>query len=488
MAARRSRNDTQKNLDIFYGRFWPHSWIGPTVAPGSEGYSEKMGHLERVFQSANILRECACNWRDGLISEPFTWHLKGQDGQRADSETDTTAAEAEQELQRWLDWVGEQAIAADPASTNFEQSDPWAEFILSLGVLGEGSLRLWQPERYADDPDPIHKIHLHAPKAGSVTIERSDADGFIDEIRYSYGRTGDERHRMDGGSTTISIASGDDDNEPLAVATGGRWLIQHATGDSVFTPSVKRLQNALNHALTMMVRNSEIAGFREKVFANAELPVVTDDQGNPLKDANGHPVELQRGPGIDLYLSGYETELAGGGRGIAPVTIHESQPVDNASLEAAIETYRRLIYMQFSQGHLLSAGDGSLSGESRIQMRGQFELNLKGWKRRIESAIAAILNIVLRLLGYETYEVVVGLTITTGKLSAEERAQIISEYQAGLMSRATAIAKLGTVADVDAELALMAEELAEQGAARDDDPELPRQPRPTEEPDDDDPE
>ena len=468
MAARRSRNDTQKNLDIFHGKFWPHGWIGPTIAPGSEGYAEKMAHLERVFQSANILKECCLNWRDGLISAPFTWHLKGQDGERADSETDTTAAEAEQQLQRWLDWVNEQAIAADPASTNFQQSDPWAEFVLSLGVLGEGSLRLWQPDRYADDPDPIHKIHLHAPKAGSVTIERSDKDGFIDEIRYSYGRTGDERHRMNGENTTISVASGDDD-APLAVASGGRWLIQHATGDSVFTPSVKRLQNALNHALTMMVRNSEIAGFREKVFANAEYP--EDD--------------VERGPGIDTYVYGVPTGDSSN-PGYATVGVHESQPVDNASLEAAIETYRRLIYMQFSQGHLLSAGDGSLSGESRIQMRGQFELNLRGWQRRIESAIAALLNIVLRLLGYENYEVVVGLTITTGKLSAEERSQIISEYQAGLMSRATAIAKLGSVSDVDAELALMAEEADEQGAARDDDPELPRQPQPTEEPEDDD--
>jgi len=45
---------------------------------------------------------------------------------------------------------------------------------------------------------------------------------------------------------------------------------------------------------------------------------------------------------------------------------------------------------------------------------------------------------------------------------------VIAEYQAGLLSKATAISRLGT-ADVDAELALLAEEM-EQGMERRDIP------------------
>ncbi|MEO0988159.1 MAG: phage portal protein [Cyanobacteria bacterium J06639_14] len=459
-------SNTQKNVDIFHGRFWPQSWIGPTVPPSASDYAEKMAHLERVFQSANILKECARNWRDGLISEPFNWYLKGEDGDRVDSESDTTAAAAEQQLQRWLDWVEQQAVLTDPSCTNFQQSDPWAEFVLSLGVTGEAALRLWQPTRYAEADDPVHRIHLQAPKAGSVCVERNDADGFIDEIRYAYSR-GNEVHRMDGDTTTVESPEADEDGEPqvFEIDSDGRWLIQYVTGESIFTPSVKRLQNALNHALTMMVRNNEVAGFRERVFANAEFP----------EDSDGNAVEIPRGPGIDQYTYGVPTGDPAS-PDYADVTIHESQPIDNASLTESIETYRRLIYMQFNQGHLLSAGDGSLSGESRIQMRSQFELHLKGWKRRVESAIANILNIVLKLLGYESFEVSVTLNITTGKLSAEERNQLIAEHQAGLMSKATTIAKLGSVSDVDAELALMAEEAEEESAARDRDPTLPQNP------------
>ncbi|MBE7385738.1 MAG: hypothetical protein F6J95_030650 [Leptolyngbya sp. SIO1E4] len=32
---------------------------------------------------------------------------------------------------------------------------------------------------------PHHRIHLHAPKAGTVTVDRSESDGFIDEIHYT---------------------------------------------------------------------------------------------------------------------------------------------------------------------------------------------------------------------------------------------------------------------------------------------------------------
>lgn len=444
-----------ENLEYYFGHHFQF-WVGPTVPQTAPNYAEKMAHLERVFQSCNIIKECINNWRDGLISEPFTWYLKGTDGERVNSGEDTTAAEAEMQLQRWLDWVNQQAIAQDPKTTNFKQADPWAEFCLSLGVTGEGALRLWQPERYADASDPVHRIHLHAPKAGTVAIERSAVDGFIDEIRYSYHQ-GQEKHRIEGDTAIIEVGT---DDEPLTVDSGGRWLIQHCTGESLLTPSIKNLQNSINHSLTMKLRNNEITGFRERVFANAEYPEET----------------MERGPGIDQYLYGVEVDQANGARGIAPVTIHESQPIDNASLAESIKLDRMLMYLEFGQGHLLSSGDGSLSGESRIQMRAQFELSLRGWKRRVESAIANILNIVLKLLDYQGYEVVVSLNITTGKLSAEERKEIRDDYQANLLSRSTAIAKMGHVTDPDAEIALIEEELAEQSRPRDNDPELPLQP------------
>lgn len=460
MHPHRRTERTELHRDYWHGHYWPTGWIGPTVGQSDPKYTERMQALERVFQSANVLRECAQNWRDGLISEPFTWFLKAENGDRAVTDADAddrdeTAAAAELELQRWLDHIEQAATNANPLDSDFQQADPWAEFVLALGVLGEAGLRLWQPERFADNPDPVKRIYLHTTRQRSVLIDRSSFDGFIDKITYT-SATGNEVQTMDGDVVTVTTLDGSD-AEPLELDTGGRWLIQYAAGESIFTPSTKRLQNALNHCLTMMVRNNEVAGFREKVFGNAEYPT----------DADGNPISMESGPGIDTYLYGTPTGDPTS-PGYAPVSVFQSEPVDNGSLAAAVDVYRKLIYMEFAQGHLLANSLGGLSGESRIQMRSQFELNLRGWKRRVESAIASVLNIVLKLLEVEGYEVVVQLNITTGKLSHDEAAAIVQQYQAGLLSRATAMAKLG-VDDVDAETALILEE-AEEGVARRDIP------------------
>lgn len=443
-----SFRSTDENLAYFRGGHFDVGWIGPTIPPTAPDYAEKMAHLRRVFQQANLIRECVSNWRDGLLSEPFNWFLKTADGDRADAETDATASAAEQDLQRWLDWVAQQSVQTDPSTTNFEQADPWNEFVLSLGVLGEGNLRLWQPERYAE-ADPIQRIHLHAPKVGSVGVARAD-DGFIDEISYTYGQNRKEVQRMDPqGRIVLSDGDGNDlagdDGETLPpLDTGGRWLIQHARMPSLLTPSIKALQNSINHALTMKLRNNEVAGFREKVFANAEFP----DDG------------VERGPGRDLYVYGVPTGDQSNPSYTTP-TVFESQPVSTQSLVDSVTADRAMLYREFSQSHLLGDSDAGLSGESRIQQRQAFELALRGAAGRIESAIGNVLNIVLRLLDYQGYEVVVQLQVTTGKLSSEEQKTVIAQYQAGLLSRTTAMAMLG-IKDPDAEMALIE---AEQSTA-----------------------
>lgn len=432
------KTQIDENWEYYHGTDLFQFWIGPTV-PQSQ--SDKLALLQRVFQSANILAECVDNWRDGLIGEPFQWQLKDSSGNRVD------ASEAETQLQRWLDWTSQQAIA-----TGSEHSDPWSEFVLGIGVAGEGNLRLWRPDRFLSDPDPIHHIHLHAPVAGSVEILRGD-DGFIDRVSYTYGTNRKEVQEFDA-EGLLQIT---DDDRVLRVETGNRWMIQQVKSPSLLTSSVKRIQNSINHGLSMKLRNQELSGFRERVFTNAQPP------GRWEEDADGNEVFIpgvnQRGPGIDQYVSGLPSGVDGDGH--ASPGIHESQPIPVANLRESIELDIRLLYRQFRQSYRLQAAEGTLSGESRIQQRQEFELFLRGWKRKIESAIANILNIVLRLLGYTNLEAVVELTISTGKLTAEERGIIIAEQQAGLLSKATAIAKLGTVSDVDAELALISEEIRE---------------------------
>lgn len=433
----------QENIKWYKGEdLFDIAWIGATFSPKDPKYADKLAQLKRVFQEHNFIQELTDNWRDGLISEPFAWQLKDRKGQRVE------ASEAEVQLQRWIDWVNQQALELDPESTNFQQSDPWAEFVLSVGVCGEGNLRLWQPDRYAEADDPIHRIHLHAPKAGSVEIER-DKDGFIEKVTYNYGDSQKEVLTQDTQGNLLVTTSGDE-TEALTIPTERRWTVQQVYKPSILSQGAKRKQASVCHALTMKLRNQEIGGFKERTLVNAEFPL--DEQGNP--------VEVERGPGIDTYIYGIQQGDTLNPSYATP-SIHESQPVPVTTFIDSIQADRMLLYHEFRQGHLLAA-DGGLSGESRIQMRQAFELYLRGWKRPVESAIANILNIVLRILGYTELEAVVELRITTGKLSAEEQGAVMAQHQAGLLSRATTIAKLGTVHDVDAELALLDEEMKQQ--------------------------
>lgn len=446
--------EARENIAFYNGDdLFKVAWIGPTVPPASENADRKLAELKRVFQAHNVLRELTDNWRNGLVSQPFQWFLKDKSGERV------KASEAEIALQRWIDHVEQQATYQDPCTTDFQLNDPWAEFVTQIGVAGEGNLRLWQPSKFANYDDQIQRIHLHVPRTGTVCVER-DNDGFIESVKYNYGEHLETQTMGDSGAVEVTVSGQED---PLVIETAGRWLIQQIRMPSLFTDSAKRKQGSICHALTMKLRNQELGGFKERTFLNAEFPV----------DDDGEPIEITRGPGIDQYAYGIPEGDSNSPSYTNPSMI-ESQPVGVDTFIDSINTDLQLLYREFRQGHLLADGDGGLSGESRIQMRQNFELYLRACKRPIESAIANVLNIVLRLLGYTELEAVVQLNITTGKLSSEERQAVIGEYQAGLLSKATALAQLDSVGDVDAELALIKEEAEEAMRSR---PEpLPRNP------------
>jgi hypothetical protein len=423
-----------------------------------------MAEVKRIFQSINMVKECVDRHVAALVGRFPVWYLKDKKGTRVE------ASEAEVLLQRWLAAVQQRA-----ASGATEQGDPFFEAVTALAINGEGALRLWQPARFENAPDPIDRIHLHAVKPGSLEVERGD-DGFIDELRYRYGNGKTEVERLEiNGDLTIESSELE---EPLTLATGGRWTISQMRSPSLLTPQIKQNQDAINHSLTMMLRNQEQAGFLDRIFLNAQPPGEWVDDatvpGGQRFVPNGKG--LEKGAGIDNFLFGVPTGDPANPTYTTPSVV-TNQPIAPDGFLKSIAAYREFIYHSFGQGHLLASADGNINGVSRIQLRQDFEMKLTRQKTTIEAAIANILNVVLRILGYEELEAVVQLRITTGKLSPEERQMIITEFDKGLLSKATAIALLGSVEDVDSELALIREEATEEMRSRssddDDDPPVP---------------
>ena len=242
--------------------------------------------------------------------------------------------------------------------------------------------------------------------------------------------------------------------------TGGRWLVQGVCVRPIVSESARRLQNSINHGLTMKLRNQELSGFRENIFLNAMPPgrYVPDPSvpGGQRFEPSGAE---ERGAGVERYKMGVPTGTEMDPALTTP-SLFQSQPVDPRYLLDSVMADTAMVYREFRQGYRLSDSAAGDSGESRIQMRQEFELYLRGFRRPIESAIANTLNVVLKILGYQDLEAVVSLRITTGKLSGEESAVVQSRYDKGLLSRATAMALLGDVPDVDAEIALIDEEMS----------------------------
>ena len=455
----KSAKAIERNRQLYEGDHWP-SWVGPKPEQ-----SDKSELLRRVFQSANVVKDCTDFMATCLVGGGFEWYLKDSDGERGESEA---ISSTERLLTRWLDWVNQQAI-----ERGTEFSDPWVEFVVNLLVDEQAALRIFKPLRYSFDEIQYRRLHLQALKRKALTVERDDEDGFIDQIQFSMCGGGTETHKwvqpMDEEGQPTGPGQIQMDRDGAAIGDPmDRWPLVVVNGNELITESVRQLQSSLNHGLTMKLMGQEMFGFRERVYLNAQAP------GTWAKDPNGGPDiftpgDMTRKPGVDTYMAGIPTESVGDtsrAQGFTTPSVYDAEPIDPTALLKSIDADIALIHRQFKQGFRLSSDDGgNLSGSSRVQQRAEFHDYMKLWQPRIEGAIANVLNVVLELLE-EDYTAVVTLRCSTGKLTPEERQALIVEYQAGLMSKTTAMAMLGSVQDIDAELALIEEERAKAMAAR----------------------
>jgi hypothetical protein len=439
---------SQKRYDYYSGDTWRY-WIGPKPPLSSTVESaQALAELERVFQRANKIRECLDRVVNGLVAKPFQWELVDESGQAADNPI------AEKVLTDWLAWCDEKAVQMHGSA-----SPPLWEAVKDLVVDGRGYLRLWRPDRLSESPELWQQILVSRVSPGVVT-KGFDNDGFVQSytVGISGGKVEKQTLAKDG---TLTVVSGDSETQ---YRIDGNWLLFELAGESMVTADVIDAQNAINLALTMQVRSLIQNGFVERVLLNAQMPgrwVPDEDPTNPTgqrfePDPNG----LRTGPGLTSFVQGHPLyDDLGQTRGYTNPTVSYNNPVPLDSFDSAIKIHVALIYHATGQGHLL-ASDTDLSGISRAILRQDASLRAAQYERAIVSAIEATLRSFLRLLGFEGLRVTVQLRKLIDYVSPEERQQIVIEYNTGLLSKATALARLGTVDDVDAELELIEAESA----------------------------
>jgi hypothetical protein len=440
---------SQKRYDYYNGDTWRY-WIGPKPPASSSTESiQALAELERVFQRSNKIRECLDRVINGLVAKPFQWELVDESGEAANNPV------AAKMLTDWLAWCDEKALQIKGTI-----NPPLWDAVKDLVVDGRGYLRLWRPDRLNESPELWQQILVSRVLPGAVTKDFDD-DGFIES--YSVGTSGGKTEKQTlakNGTLTVNL-----DGVDTEYQIDGNWLLFEMSGESMVTADVIDAQNAINLALTMQARSLIQNGFVERVLMNAQMPgrwVPDEDPTNPTgqrfePDPNG----LRTGPGLTSFVQGNPIyNDMGQTTGYTNPSVSYNNPAPMDSFDMAIKSYIALIYHATGQGHLL-ASDTDLSGVSRAILRQDASLKASQYERAIVSAIESMLLSFLRLMGFEGLRVTVQLRKAIDYVSPEERQQIIAEYNTGLLSKATAIARIGTVDDVDAELELIEAEANE---------------------------
>ena len=449
----------EENLAYYEGgeEVFNLGWLGPTLPQSDPHYQEVMAAIAKVFQSSNKIKECIDRHRNALVGKKPHWYFADPAGNRIE---DDTASVAELLFQRWIERQYHLAISSESALTN-----AIAEATKNMLVTGKGYLRLWSPKRFRNSPDLITRVALHSPHPDSVIIHRDD-DEFTESIEYHYTVKDVKRvevQRIDEATnftifTTLDEQGVEIEEETIALDLGGKYSVYEMKSPSLITDSVKRAQNAINFGLTMMIRNVEVAGFRERLILGAQPPGRWED------DKFYPDNEFRVGPGQTAFLQGapLHDEL-GQLKGYTNPSVYSADPVSPQTFIDTAQAFTANIYHQFSQSHLLGS-DLQLSGVSREQARQDFETTLGEHSDVVAAAIAGAYGSALMMLTqdsidtYRNLDIVVQLRLSATSPLPEELDRILKFQQAGLLSKATAMSLSGFVEDTDAELSLLAEE------------------------------
>lgn len=459
----------RENFNFYFGRTWQY-WIGINPDPNDlRGYAR----LKKAYQQANKVRECVQRLKRTLIGYKPSWNIKDTQGRVLQgSQIDGW----NNLISRWLDLQYRRVTSRETRHMN-----PLHKATRDMIVCGEGYLRLWQPRRYANAKNPVFRVALHSPDFDAIKYKYDD-DGLLEQIQYTYDSgtaffTETQRVNYNTGLTEFTYTNEKGDsvlNESgypidFAVDLAGNYTIQKIGGQYMITESVKRLQNQLNYVLTLMSRNLEYAGFRERVMLNAQPPGVWET--NSIGQQVFKPSDsYNMGAGQTSYLQGYPIyDDQGNITSYSNPSAVYSEPIDSSNFIQTVSFIIRLIYEECGQGHILG-NDQQISGISRQQMRVDFQSALLDYKNNVEQGIAATLEVAAMLMGVgfpTDVDIVVNLNLNEADPAADRLNGIIQAFNTGLYSRQTAMHKIG-IKDPRAEISLIdkdseAEEIGNSG-------------------------
>lgn len=414
--------------------------------------------IKALFTSQNVMLEVLSRHISGVLGKDPEWYfLPSRPLEEAEAPTEQETAlirKVETEMTKW--WYDQRV------------HKELIKFTVKLLAGERAVMRVYIPSVYTQGggvdqgtfEEQLPKIRIQAIEPGSATVKEFVNEGKT--VGYFQYKLSDQTDRYeltylnDAGETVITILG---EQAEYTGSLGGRLSMYEANRRLFLTQQIREQNHVVNKAHTQLNGNLD-TGFLERTFLNAQPP------GHWDRDDTGHeafhPAPLEVGAGRTNFISGVETIDEDGKRSLTTPQLIYREPINPSTFVESKDHAYRAILEEARQKHALIAGDASPSGESRVQALGDFLESLNETKSELEDMglwiIETVAAMAFDLAGEaNTMEILRGefrIRVSTGPLPATLRAEIMSQYEKGLLPREDAMSMLG-VDDVDAAISRM---------------------------------
>jgi hypothetical protein len=419
--------------------------------PTGEGYEERTELLRKAFSPEDVISEVLDTHVENVLGNAPIVSLDG--GGFSDAEL----ADTLEILNEWYDKRQNTKILASALrSARRETAGVLRAFIPSGLINGEGRIQA------KDLKDALSKIWIRSEyiENGGVIVDEATATelglfiyrmriGETDVSLCEYAYLDAMERTIWGTASAHKQGVGAEVAEPFQL--NGALPIYQLNAKALITNSVCQAQRDVNLSGTMLTRNNNLAGSRERLAIGVQPPgtwsdTTIDAEGNQTREFV--PAEMKTGPATFNFLSAmpiFDDEGKITGFGNPNVIFTDPVPV-NTFLETS-NHWRTVIYSKAKMRHLLLADDATASGKSRIEARKEFQSSLNESKEVVDPAgrwmIETALNIAAHFIGqsgkYLGVKANFDAQVSTIELTPEEIMQIRADYQAGMIDLKTAL-------------------------------------------------
>lgn len=496
------------NSEFYSGNHWQlaKGYIGAKPL-ATHGFSQVLKQIEEGFVSENVIAEVVDRHIGGILGREPLWGFIPQKtasqsaltrrrrfakifsfllpSNQSQAQVDRFAQEADEALTVWWDQGQPRKRLKEGLATCLNEEKVLLRFFVPRGLHKDNQIP--EMSNLADALGLLHIDVITADKGG-VFIDTDTQKPFGLYVYDSeQSKVAELTYTDELGQTVLQVLSDNSELvvEPVAYDMQDRLWMYELNRKALITEQIRSNQKSLNLALTMMMRNVNMAGNLERAIMNAEkpkqaikVPDTTQPSGFREEAVNS---EFLTGAGVTNFLTGLLIRDNDGKiTGRANPNISYRDPVPITTFVGTRGQCYESILGQAQQRHALISGDATASGRSREQARAEYRGSLLMTKESLDDAGRWLLETGLRISAQfcNRQTDFAGLRcdfdsrIEDGPVSTEERNANREDVKAGLLSKETSMSRSG-IDDTDAEKMRIAEDRAtapEPGIPPDDQP------------------